>query len=158
MLKCVPAAFVFAAMLIGAAIAGRLEDGLTAYQRGDYSTAIRLLQPFAEEGNLRAQIRLGAMYYDGIGVPRDRVEAFKWYQLAAAKGSVEAQYTLGDLYSKGRGVQTDVVLAHMWFSLAVAQGHPDASHLISFVKTRMSADQIAEAERLAREWKPKPER
>ena len=61
-----------------------------AYQRGDYATAIQLLEPLAEGGNASAQYTLGLMYAKGEGVPRDPVQAHFWLDLAAAKGDAEA--------------------------------------------------------------------
>jgi uncharacterized protein len=51
----------------GIAAAGPLEDGAAAYQRGDYPTALRLLRPLAELGNVEAQSALGVMYINGQG-------------------------------------------------------------------------------------------
>ena len=59
------------------------DEGVAAYDRGDYETALREFRPLAEQGNARAQNRLGLMYDWGSGVPRDRAEAAKWYRKAA---------------------------------------------------------------------------
>jgi uncharacterized protein len=63
--------------------------------RGDYATALRLLQPLADKGDGVAQLNLGVMYEDGEGVPQDYTEAVKWYRRAAEQGIVGAQYNLG---------------------------------------------------------------
>ena len=89
-------------------------------------------------------------------------EAAKWYRRAAERGHVDAQLLLGLLYRKGRGVQTDYVQAHMWYNLAAA-GTPSnemrskLKRLRDILAESMTLAQIAEAERLAREWKPKKE-
>ena len=54
----------------GAAIAGPLEDGLEAYKKGDFDTAVRLLRPLAEQGNPQAEEKLGRLYQRGKGVPK----------------------------------------------------------------------------------------
>ena len=59
------------------------EDGIAAYDRGDYATALRLWQPLAEEGDPYAQNNLGFMYAEGDGVPLDHIKAARWYRLAA---------------------------------------------------------------------------
>jgi uncharacterized protein len=59
----------------GSAVAGPLEDGEAAYQRGDYATAYRLELPLAQQGNADAQAMLGEMYGNGEGVPQDYAEA-----------------------------------------------------------------------------------
>jgi hypothetical protein len=61
------------------------------------------------------------------------------------------------MYDNGNGVPQDYVQAHMWFNLAGVQGDEDATKKRDIVAAKMTPDQIAEAQRLAREWKPKPQ-
>jgi TPR repeat protein len=126
-----------------------LEDGLESVDRGDYATALRLLLPLAEKGNPDAQINLGNMYFDGNGVPLDYAESVKWYLLAADQGSADAQIALGFLYEYGEAVPQDYVQAHKWFDLAGSSLYRDT------LAAKMTPAQIAEAQKLAREWKPK---
>jgi localization factor PodJL len=83
-----------AALLAGFAVAaparGDYYDGLTAYQRLDYPTAIAELGPLAQAGDPRSQKLVGFMYRDGQGVPQDFVQAHVWLNLAAASGDSEA--------------------------------------------------------------------
>ena len=74
-----------------AAVAGPWEDGMAAYNRGDYLPAIRLFRPLAEQGNARAQTVLGVMFRKGEGVPKNAVRARMWFGLAAKRGDVGAQ-------------------------------------------------------------------
>jgi TPR repeat protein len=60
------------------------------------------------------------------------------------------------LYGTGQGVPQDYVKAHMWFNLAAAGGHKNAVKARDMTAARMTAAQIAEAQKLAREWKPAP--
>ncbi len=69
--------------LAGTAVAGPFEDAVSAYERGDYATALREFRVLAEQGNAEAQTRLGTMYLRGIGVPQDAAEAERWYREAA---------------------------------------------------------------------------
>ncbi len=62
-------AVLLLAALAGTAVAGPLEDAFSAYERGDYATALKKFRPFAELGNAEAQTRLGTMYLRGLGVP-----------------------------------------------------------------------------------------
>jgi TPR repeat protein len=62
---------------------------------------------------------------------------------------------LGIMYEDGEGVPQDRVQAHMWFSLAAAQGSELAGAFRNEVTKQMTPAQIAEAQRLLREWKPK---
>jgi TPR repeat protein len=93
------------------------------------------------------------MYYNGQGVQQDYSEAAKWTRKAAEQGYAPAQAHLGVLYWNGQGVQQDVVLAYMWLSLAAAN-EPDAVRERDLAASQMTPDEIAEAQRLAREWKP----
>ena len=147
---------VIAVMLMGAAVAGPVEDGAVAYKLGDYARALKLLRPHAEQGDAKAQFFLGIMYRFGHGVPKDHAEAAEWYRLAAEQGHASPQFSLGVMYAKGTGVPQDYVLAHMWFYLAEAAGHEYAVRDRDHAAGLMTPDQIAEARRLAREWKPKP--
>jgi hypothetical protein len=72
----------------------------------------------------------------------------------AGQGDAKAQGDLGIAYVKGEGVPQDYVLAHMWFNLAAAQGNEDARQNRDSVAKVMTPDQVAEAQRLARQWKP----
>ena len=90
-----------------AAIAAPWEDAVAAQGRGDYATTLRLLRPLADQGLAKAQERLGALYYDGRGVPQDYAEAVKWFRLAAEQGNANALYALGLMYDNGQGVPQD---------------------------------------------------
>ena len=113
----------------------------------------------ADQGNAEAQHNLGLKYHTGEGVPQDDEEAVRWYRLAADQGLAVAQSMLSFMYATGRGVPQDDTLAHMWCNLAASNSTGDTRD--SAVKNRdliakeMSPEAIAEAQRLASEWKPK---
>ena len=138
---------------VGSALAGALEDCAAAHNRRDYAAAVQLCRPLAEHGDARAQLSLGGMYYNGQGVQQDYPEAAKWTRRAAEQGYTPAQADLGVLYWNGQGVPQDVVLAYMWLSLAAAH-EPDAVRKRDLAASQMTSDEIAEAQRLVREWKP----
>ena len=69
----------------------------------------------------------------------------------AAKGEAEAQYNLGLMYGKGQGVPMDDVRAHMWFNLAAVKGDADAVKNRDIAASKMTPQQMAEAQKLARE-------
>ncbi len=137
-----------------------LDEGEGAYNRGDYATALREWRPLAEQGDASAQSFLGIMYVEGLGVPEDYAKAVGWWRKAAEQGYAKAQYTLGVMYGKGQGVPQDYVLAHMWFDLVVSKLPPGeardrAVKNSDIAAERMTPAQISEAQKLAREWKPK---
>jgi hypothetical protein len=113
-----------------------------------------LSRPMAERGYAGAQYNMGVVYANGQGVPQDYVEAAKWYRLAADQGLAVAQYTVGLMYSNGQGLPRDYVRAHMWLNLSAKKETENAERNRDLVAQRMSPEQIAEAEKLAREWKP----
>jgi TPR repeat protein len=129
------------------------------YARGEYATAAQLMRSLAGQGEARAQFYLGFLYDTGQGVPQDKREAVKWICEAANKGLASAQYAMGVHYAQGEGVLQDYVQAHMWFSLAADQGqasNPAASAIRdNIAATKMTPEQVAEAQRLATEWKVK---
>jgi len=85
-----------AALLLGNAnaLAGPWEDGMVAYNRGDYLPAIRLFRPLAEAGNPKAQNQIGLMYRKGERIPRSPARAFMWFSLAAKRGDARAKAEL----------------------------------------------------------------
>jgi uncharacterized protein len=108
----------------------------------------------AQQGDSAAQYILGLSYLRGQAV----TEALKWFRRSADQGSPGAQIMLADMYTQGEGVPEDLVQAHMWLNLAGAhQGYEGAQELRDTIARKMTAAQIAEAQKLAREWKPKPE-
>ncbi len=82
---------------IAGAVAGPWEDGMAAYNRGDYLPAIRLFRPLAEQGNAKAQNVLGVMYRRGEGVARNSLRAFMWFSRAAARGDARAKAELREV-------------------------------------------------------------
>ena len=128
----------------------------------DYSEAAMWYRKAAEQGIPAAQHNLGAMFSKGQGVPQDYSEAAKWYLKAAERGVPQSQFNLGLLYADGLGVTQDYVLAHMWINLATSryptsekEKQEGAAKIRDLAASMMTSAQIAEAERLAQEWKPK---
>ena len=121
----------------------------------DYQEAAKWFSRAAEQGIVRAQVNLGFMYVNGQGVAKDDQEAVRLFRLAAEQGDAMAQSNLGLMYYKGQGVQKDSIQAYMWVSLAVEQRLEQAKEWVEVLEKEMTPAQIAEAQRLAREWKAK---
>jgi TPR repeat protein len=98
--------------------AGDFEDGVAAFDEGNYEAA------------------------------------FTAYRKAAEQGDAYAQFNLGLMYAKGQGVPQDYVHAHKWFNLSAVGGGKDAVKNRDTAAGLMTPAQIAEAQKLAREWKP----
>ena len=88
-MKRIAIAAVLLVSLVGPARAG-YDEGVEAYSRGDYATALKELRPLAEQGNVVAQFNLADMYKYGKGVPQDYVQAYMWWSVAGANGFEEA--------------------------------------------------------------------
>jgi len=126
------------------------------YGRGitqDFTEALKWFKKAAEGGNIYAQHNVGYMYEKGEGAPQDYVEAAKWYLMAAERGNSQAQYVLGMFYEKGLGVPQDDVQALMWYNLSAARGDTRAKAARDRITVWMTPAQVAEAQRLAREFK-----
>ncbi|MCI0400725.1 MAG: sel1 repeat family protein [Gammaproteobacteria bacterium] len=125
------------------------DAAVAAYERGDYSQAIRTFWMMAEQGAPVGQFFLGDMYMNGKGVLLDPVEAVKWWRRAAEQGQIHAQYNLGVAYLKGVGVLQDYVQAYAWFNVGAAGGDHTASKSRDIVVDLMTPAEIEEAKRLS---------
>ncbi len=85
----------------------------------------------------------------------DYATAVRIFRQFADQGNASAQYNLGQMYRKGQGVTQDYVQAHMWYNLSAAKGNKTGRKNRDLLAKQMTPAQIAEARRLAREWKPK---
>jgi S1-C subfamily serine protease len=128
----------------------------------NYAEAFKWIRRAADLGFDGAQFRLGVFFENGQGVPRNNAAAVGWYRRAADQGLGRAQVNLGFLYAFGTGVAHDFVQAHIWFTLAGARlPDSDAQNRDVALKARqtiaatMTAQQLAEAQRRAAEWRPK---
>ena len=127
----------------------------------DYTEALKWYRKAADQGDSNAQHNLGVAYVEGKGVPQSYAEAARWYRIAANQGNFVAQFSLGLLYYEGKGVPQDYVQAYMWVNLGTAPVTPGEQREMRAkvrdeIAAKMTPEQIAEAQRLAREWKPNP--
>jgi TPR repeat protein len=111
----------------------------------------------AKQSDARAQYSLGVAYCDGIGVGKNVVEGVNWKLKAAKQGSADAQYGVGAAFFNGQGVAKNYVQAYIWMSLALAQGNAGAAQYMPVIEQKSTPEQIAEAQELAREFKPHKE-
>ncbi len=94
----------------------------------------------------KTSVKKGACEMARMDVAMEQVE------LAAQTGMSDALFELGMLYATGRDVAADLVVAHKWFNLAAARGNSSALNYRVELAREMSSEQIAEAQKLAREW------
>ena len=140
------------------ASANEFDDGERAYARADYTRAAAIFSREAERGQAAAQSYLGYMYAQGLGVPRDDVEAVQWLRRAADQGYPAAQFLLGQMTDKGHGVKQDFVEAEVLLDLAVAHAAPKErdywTRIRDAVASKLTRAELAEAEKRALEWLP----
>ena len=146
--------------VVPAARADAYAAGARSYAAQNYVRAAEIFLPLAEQRDARAQTYLGVMYLRGQGVPQNFPVAAYWLHLASAAGLPTAQYFFGLMYDKGQGMAQDFVLAQAWLNLAVAHAEPRERRrwvlIRDAVASKMSEAQLAEARRLAYEWRPEP--
>jgi TPR repeat protein len=129
-------------------------EPMTTLLKTDPKRAVAACRRLAEQGDPAGAARLGYLYQAGLGGPQDFAAAAQWYRLAAGQGNAAAQNNLGSLYEKGQGVPQDLVQAAAWFSLAAARGNADAARNHDLVTKRLTPEQNAEAEKLAKTLTP----
>jgi len=120
----------------------------------EYTEAANWYRRAAEQGHAHSQYMLGNLYRDGKGLAQNHVEAAKWYSRAAEQGQVDAQHDLGVAYFAGLGVPRNDVKAYMWLSLATAKTNVYAKDRDTVAKYMMP-EEMAEAQKLAADWRPK---
>src|SRR5271156_2668971 len=117
---------LFALLLTSVGYADPFDDGLSAYRRNDFATALQIWRALAENGDALAQVYLGLLYLNGEGVPANPALAVMWYRKAAAQGNAAAQHNLGWAYENGRGVPQDFAQAVAWYRKSAEKGNLDA--------------------------------
>jgi TPR repeat protein len=80
------------------------------------------------------------------------IDSLSQFEIEAKRGRADALYNLGLAYSTGQGVAVDYIAAHKWFNLAAMKGSEVAKSWRAQISREMNSNQIAEAQRLAREW------
>ena len=111
-----------------------------------------------EQGHTGAQVNLGTLYLRGEGAPHSSQMALFWFSRAAGQEDALALAKLGMMYAQGRGVLQDYIQAHMWYNLSAARGEARSADARDALAKQMTPAQIAEAQRFAREWRPKEDK
>jgi uncharacterized protein len=126
----------------------------------DDGEALAWYRKAADQGHASAQYNLGVMYLQGQGVPQDYAKAVVWLSKAADQQHAKAQFALGLMYQHGQeGVPQNSAQAYVWLALSASHAVEDqireqAIKTRDEVADKMTPAQIAEAQKMAREWKP----
>lgn len=125
----------------------------------DLSESFRWFSEASKGNDLFAAFEAGIALYEGRGVGQNYHIAAEHFERAARCGHPKAQHYIGNAYSVGLGVKKDITLAYMWLNLAASQGFETstadaASVQRDALEKTMLPEQISEAQRMSREWKP----
>lgn len=130
------------------------KEGLAAYKKGDFALAAKEFKPLAQQGNSKAQYKLGVLYSTGQGVRQDYQEAIKWFRLATEQGDSGGENNLGAMYESGYGVKENRVVAYALYNLSndvdAAKDNPAFSNRSKIAKA-MTKKEIETAQTLTRE-------
>lgn len=104
------------------AAASDFDQGVAAFERGEYVEALKRLEPLATAGNAEAQFRVAQMLRYGWGTSADLAAAGKWMRRAAEGGLRDAQAELGRMLRDGSGMEANAVEALDWLKRAAERG------------------------------------
>jgi TPR repeat protein len=129
-LSCVISVMI---LMLSPAAADSLDDGVQAYERGDYQAAIEAWMPLADQGDRDALFNMGQLYRMGKGLARDPVMAEYFYRQAAEKGHLAAQGNLGTLYYFGFDDSPRIAPALQWWHKAARGGDSRSQYMIGIL-------------------------
>ncbi len=139
------------------AVHADFKNGVAAFERKDYTAAYQEFFISANQGDKQAQAELGTLYFTGTGVPQNYNEAFRWFFQAAKQNSAIGQAWLAVLYRDGKGISKDMVKAYAWILLSAAQNYNDAIEFKKVLEKNLTAQQITQAQSLAKQWYEHPD-
>ena len=163
-------AIFLAASLLGCASPPASENsynkGVAAYKVKDYESAREQWGKASEEGYVSALNNLGYLLYYGLGGKADQVQAVALWKRGALLGHSEAQLHLGRAFENGEGISQDFVEAYAWYRCSVTNAEQapedekkvegqiaeDARKSLAGLLGKLSPDQLAAAERLAKRY------
>ena len=120
--------------LVSAQVSASYFDGMEAYRKSDYQTALREFKAAGED--VKALYMIGILHEKGEGTNINYTEAAIWYRQAAEKGNPAAQYRLGRLYERGFGVEQNIEEAIKLYRKAAKQGQVDARQALKRVEAK----------------------
>jgi TPR repeat protein len=140
-------------------------DGKPNVVKRDVTAGTRWIRFAAEHNEPRAQFELGTLYEAGTIMKTDLAAAAGWYLKAAERGHVNGQYNIATMLEAGDGIARDAVEALKFYTLAARQGFitgpvesggraRDLPSALMNLRSRLSADEVQEAERRAAAFKP----
>lgn len=144
-----------ATLLLGWCPAPAMADvaaGVAAYRQQDYAGALREFHQAAKRDDVRALNYLGIMYADGIGIPRDDLQAATMFSKAALLGFPEAMANLARMHAAGRGMPQDNRAAVSAYRAAARAGFAPAILRMAEIYENGEFGEAPDAA-AAREWR-----
>lgn len=129
----------------------------------DRAQALAWYRRAADGGDANAQVNIGRMYASGAGVTKDDAMAVSYFRKAAEQKHVEAAIWMGSAYETGSGVPRDLIQAYVWTALAdhfnkvrdtVEPPRSGIGVILENLRFNMTMEDVAHAEKLAKEWQP----
>jgi TPR repeat protein len=127
-------------------------EGKTAYDKGDFKTALKLWEQSANKGVGEAQSFVGSLYHAGQGTKKNYEKAMKLYLKSAKQGVSRSQLAIGSMYADGHGVKKNNITARMWFTIAQINKHEQAKQYIKKIDQRMISEEIIKSDEMAIIW------
>ena len=127
-------------------------EGKTAYDKGDFKTALRLWEQSADKGVGEAESFVGSLYHAGQGVKKDYKKAMKLYLKSAKQGISRSQLAIGTMYADGHGVKKNNIVARKWVTIAQINKHEQANQYIKKIDARMTFEEIEKSDKKALIW------
>lgn len=117
--------FFYTLILVGCS--SITDQGLNAYNSGNYDLAVAKMKAPAEAGDPTAQNTMGLIWLEGLGsTPKNFDNALTWFSKAAQNGEPYAMNNIGVMYENGYSVPKDIGKAVAWYTLAARRGIPIA--------------------------------
>jgi len=133
----------------------------TLFERGlgttvDLARARIWYQRAAEQGSVKAMHNLAVLSAGRDAGSPDYGSAAVWFQQAAERGLADSQFNLAVLHENGLGVAKNHAQAYAWYSLAALSGDKESARRRDLIKGKLGPAEVAEGEKLVREFKAKP--
>ncbi len=124
-----------------------LEKGMGAFNNKEYKTALDILHPLAEQGDVNAQLAVGKIFEEGLGIPQHYTEAYSWYQRAYKQGETLAVIKMGLINYQGLlGLESNHAVAKNIFQHAARKGIPEAQYYLALMYERAEGGDVNLAE------------
>ena len=127
-------------------------EGKTAYDKGDFKSALRIWEQSANKGVGEAQSFVGSLYHAGQGTKKNYKKAMNLYLKSAKHGISRSQLAVGTMYADGHGVKKNNIKARMWFTIAQINKHEQANQYIKKIDSRMTSEEITKSDEMAIIW------